>query len=84
MTDDESASGGTRGGVDPIAYVFLGMMILITSTTATAAKVAVRELPTGLDAARPVRDGRAGPPADRLAVGGVPPDVPPRPAAGSS
>lgn len=48
MTDDGPGSGGTRDGVDPIAYVYLGMMILITSTTATAAKVAVRDLPTGL------------------------------------
>jgi drug/metabolite transporter (DMT)-like permease len=48
MTDDDSGSIGTRGGADPTAYAFLGMMILITSTTATAAKVAVRDLPPGL------------------------------------
>src|SRR5882757_5649495 len=48
MTGEGSAEGGARGEVDPVAYAFLGMMILITSTTATAAKVAVRELPTGL------------------------------------
>ena len=52
MTGEDSVEGegsvGARDGVDPVAYAFLAMMVLITSTTATAAKVAVRELPTGL------------------------------------
>src|SRR3954451_15663108 len=34
-----------RRGADPGAWVFLGLMVLITSTTATAAKFAVHELP---------------------------------------
>ena len=47
MTDGESGFE-RRAGADPVAYAFLGMMVLTTSTTATAAKFAVRELPTGL------------------------------------
>jgi drug/metabolite transporter (DMT)-like permease len=34
--------------VDPAAYLFLGLMVLIGSSTAPAAKFAVRELPVGL------------------------------------
>jgi drug/metabolite transporter (DMT)-like permease len=51
MTDEPSGfdePGEPRGGADPVAFAFVAMMVLITSTTATAAKVAVRELPTGL------------------------------------
>jgi drug/metabolite transporter (DMT)-like permease len=47
MTDGESGFD-ERAGADPVAYAFLAMMVLTTSTTATAAKFAVRELPTGL------------------------------------
>ena len=47
MTDGESGFD-ERGGAGPVAYFFLAMMVLTTSTTATAAKFAVRELPTGL------------------------------------
>src|SRR4051794_32303973 len=39
---------GARPGSDPGAWVFLGLMVLITSTTATAAKFAVHELPIAL------------------------------------
>ena len=35
-------------GYDPGAFVFLALMVLITSSTAPAAKFAVRELPVGL------------------------------------
>src|SRR5579871_6574878 len=45
---DETAGDGGGTGIDPLAFLFVTMMVLITSTTATAAKVAVRELPTGL------------------------------------
>lgn len=38
----------TRRERDPGAYVFLALMVLIGSSTATAAKFAVRELPIGL------------------------------------
>src|SRR5258708_1868073 len=38
----------SRRGADPGAWLFLVLMILITSTTATAAKYAVHELPIGL------------------------------------
>ncbi len=41
-------AGGARAGFDPVAYISLWMMILIASTSATASKVAVREIPTGL------------------------------------
>src|SRR4051812_48269106 len=37
-----------RRGVDPGAFVFLALMVVITSSTAPAAKFAVRELPVGL------------------------------------
>ena len=36
------------GGIDPRAYVYLALMVLIGSSTAPAAKFAVRELPPGL------------------------------------
>lgn len=46
MTDDEgSPAAGRREGV---AWVYLGLMILIGSSTATAAKVALEELPWGM------------------------------------
>jgi drug/metabolite transporter (DMT)-like permease len=38
----------SRPGDDPAAFVFLALMVLITSSTAPAAKYAVRELPVGL------------------------------------
>ena len=41
----DSNDGGGRG---PAAYVFLGLMVLIGSTTALSAKFAVRELPLPL------------------------------------
>ncbi|MCA1685103.1 MAG: hypothetical protein LC745_03795, partial [Planctomycetia bacterium] len=42
-------SSGERGrGIDLRAYGYLGLMVLIGSTTAPAAKFAVRELPAGL------------------------------------
>lgn len=49
MASEEPAGDGRgAGGADPLAFAFVAMMVLITSTTATAAKVAVRELPAGL------------------------------------
>jgi drug/metabolite transporter (DMT)-like permease len=47
-----------HAGYDPSAFVFLALMILITSSTAPAAKFAVRELPIGF--LPPVRFGVAG------------------------
>jgi drug/metabolite transporter (DMT)-like permease len=44
----EDGRCGSRDGADSLAYLFVTLMVLATSTTATAAKVAVRELPTGL------------------------------------
>jgi drug/metabolite transporter (DMT)-like permease len=46
-SDTNGCSGVVREA-DPAAYLFLGLMVLIGSSTATAAKFAVRELPVGL------------------------------------
>lgn len=49
MSDGDGSTGSTgRGGRDWSAYGFLALMVLIGSSTAPAAKFAVRELPTGL------------------------------------
>ena len=45
-TSDEA--GSATGGRDRLAYVYLGLMVLIGSTTALSAKLAVRELPVPL------------------------------------
>ena len=43
-----SAEGGSGRTIPLNAYVCLGLMVLIGSSTATAAKFAVKELPVGL------------------------------------
>ncbi len=49
MSDgDGSCSIGASPDIDLRAYVYLGLMVLIGSCTAPAAKYAVRELPAGL------------------------------------
>src|SRR5262245_538621 len=45
MRSDED---GPSSAIDPAAYLSLAAMVIIGSSTATAAKVAVRELPIGL------------------------------------
>src|SRR5438270_2720710 len=42
------AGRGPGRALDPGAYIYLALMVLIGSSTATAAKFAVRELPVGL------------------------------------
>src|SRR3954469_23521946 len=46
----EGAQGGSgrRLGCEPVDWLFLALMVLIGSSTAPAAKFAVRELPIGL------------------------------------
>ncbi|QDV36025.1 DMT family transporter [Tautonia plasticadhaerens] len=51
MAGQDDGGGGTSrssGGIDLAAYVFLALMVLIGSTTALSAKLAVRELPLPL------------------------------------
>lgn len=50
MADSEGTDGcsSVRSGVDTRSIVFLTLMVLIGSSTATAAKFATRELPIGL------------------------------------
>jgi drug/metabolite transporter (DMT)-like permease len=48
MAETESFPRESDREVDRVAYVYLALMVLIGSTTATAAKFAVRELPVGL------------------------------------
>jgi drug/metabolite transporter (DMT)-like permease len=54
MAVSESEAGASRGdsesgrGSDPAAWAYLALMVLITSSTAPAAKFAVQELPVGL------------------------------------
>ena len=62
-----AAGRGARRRLD--ARSTSALMVLIGSSTATAAKFAVRELPGGAPAAGPVRRGGALPAADRLAGG---------------
>lgn len=47
MSSDEGGTSGPRPGFDPGAAAFLLLMVLVGSTTATAAKYAVRGLPLG-------------------------------------
>src|SRR4051794_451188 len=48
MAESEAGRSDGSSGPGPVAWLFLVLMVLITSTTATSAKFAVRELPVAL------------------------------------
>src|SRR3954451_19683231 len=48
MAESEAGRSDGSSGPGPVAWLFLALMVLITSTTATSAKFAVRELPVAL------------------------------------